>query len=219
MIISEDIKIELEWWIKNLKDSKQSIEKMSYDMEIFSDASNSGWGAFCKKEVTHGFWNDSEENFHINYLELLAAFYALKSFVKNKSGLNILLRVDNITAISCINRMGSVRYRNLNNITRRIWTWCEARNIFIYASYISSSDNKMADAQSRMKNSNVEYNLDSKDFQNIIERFGAPSIDLFASYQNKKCDRFVSRFPDPESTNGIENIFMLSHHFHSLLEF
>jgi len=43
---------------------------------------------------------------HINFLEIKAALYALKSLTKNKHDIRILLRIDNQTAISCINRGG-----------------------------------------------------------------------------------------------------------------
>nr|CAH7759614.1 unnamed protein product [Callosobruchus chinensis] len=37
--------------------------------------------------------------------------------------------------------MGSVRFKSLNNITRQIWLWCENKNIFLVASYISTKSN------------------------------------------------------------------------------
>ena len=42
-----------------------------------SDASNT-WGAHCNGVVTGGPWPQSEIDFHINHLELRAAFYALQ---------------------------------------------------------------------------------------------------------------------------------------------
>lgn len=201
MLIPEYIQTEFNWWLKNIGNSNQSIRKKSYSIEIYSDASKTGWGANCAGKTTHGFWNLAEQKFHINYLELLATLYALKSFAKHKSNTNILLRIDNTTAVASINKMGSVRYKKLNEISRKIWDWCESRNIFIHASYISSSDNKIADRESRIENSIIEFQLPKENYQLILQKFGLPTIDLFASYQNKKHDRFVSRYPDPESLN------------------
>nr|CAH7755141.1 unnamed protein product [Callosobruchus chinensis] len=53
----------------------------------------------------------------------------------------ICLKIDNVTAIACINRRGSVRIKSLDNITRRIGLWCENKNIFLVASYINTKSN------------------------------------------------------------------------------
>lgn len=75
-------------------------------MTIFSDASLIGWGVSCGGSKTHGHWSASEKLHHINYLELLAAFFGLKCFAKDLREYNILLRIDNTIAIAYINRMG-----------------------------------------------------------------------------------------------------------------
>lgn len=134
---------------------------------------------------------------HINYLELLAAFFAIKCFAHNLSNCNILCRLDNTTAIACINRMGSVRYSKFHTLSKKIWQWCEIRNIFIYASYIKSKDNKEADTESRKLEIETEWELHNIAFTKIT--FARPEIDLFASRINKKCKKFVSWVQDPES--------------------
>jgi len=48
-----------------------------------SDASNMGWGATNGKDRTGGQWSLEETTHHINYLELLAIFLALKTFAKD----------------------------------------------------------------------------------------------------------------------------------------
>ena len=76
-----------------------------FDLEIFSDASRTGWGAVCdKKKKAQGFWTLKEMNMHINYLEIKAAFLALKCFAKSAKNIQILLRIDNITALAYINK-------------------------------------------------------------------------------------------------------------------
>lgn len=199
MILPDCLKTEFIWWLDKIPNSKQPIRNKSFKMEIYSDASKTGWGANCGEDKTHGFWNQDEKLFHINYLELLAAFNALKTFAKNIFNENLILRIDNVTAIASINKMGSVQYKNLNEISRKIWDWCESKNIFVYASYISSSRNSIADSESRIKNVSTEYELNDNIFHEITMKLGVPNIDLFASYQNKKCDKFISWHPDPEA--------------------
>lgn len=106
---------------------------MSFVLEIFTDASIISWDAACGDESIGGLWTDDECSHHINYLELLAAYFGLKSFAGERSGSYILLRIDNTTAIAYINRMGGV-FPHLNGMARIIWSWCEERHIFIFAS-------------------------------------------------------------------------------------
>lgn len=199
MIISDYLKSDFFWWLNNLQFSKQDIKESDYILEIFTDASPTGWGAHCKNKSTHGFWSSDQQRCHINYLELLAAYCGLKSFSKNLQNSKILLRIDNKTAISCINKMGSVQYQHLNDICRNIWQWCEVRNIHIFASYIRSKDNIIADQESRCLKTDTEYSLNNQYINNIFQTFGNPVIDLFASEQNTKCQRYISWKPDPGS--------------------
>lgn len=85
---------------------------------FFSDASKTGWGAACGKDRANGKWSKNEKTLHINYLEILAAYFGLMVFAKNLRDCQILLRIDNTTAISYINKMGGVRFPHLTDITR-----------------------------------------------------------------------------------------------------
>lgn len=190
---------DFDWWSKNLNAPSCPIRQFKFKLEIFSDASLNAWGAFCQGQRTHGNWNDAEKMLHINQLELLAAFFALKCFAANLRQAEILLRLDNTTAISYVNRMGGIQFVNLNETARLLWQWCEKRGIWVYASYVSSSDNFIADTESRTLEIETEWELSVNAFSNIVERWGQPNIDLFASRNNKKCRRFISWRRDPEA--------------------
>lgn len=95
--------------------------------------------------------------------------------------------------------MGSTQHSTLNSMTRGIWDWCESRNIYIFASYINTKENIKADFLSRNIQSNIEFELKQDIFIKIIEKFGFPEIDLFASRVNTKCKKYVSWRPDPDS--------------------
>jgi len=133
----------------------------------------------------------------INYLELLAVFHGLRCFASHLDNSNVLLRVDNSAALSYINRMGSIKFPYLSDLTKRIWSWCAERDLFIYASYIPSAQNFEADAESRVISVETEWSLDQSYFDKIDANFGHFDIDLFATSNNAKCPCFVSWFPDP----------------------
>lgn len=192
------VKINFNWWKQNLFKS-QNIKPKPFSLEIFTDASLSGWGAFSNGISCHGFWDLTYNDKHINFLEVSAALNGLQSFTKSKQNIRVLLRIDNKTAIACINRGGSVKYPMLNRITQKLWSWCEENQIEVFASYIPSKDNKEADRESRRLSIETEYELNEKAFQKITNTFGRPDIDLFATTLNKKCKKFISWFPDPYS--------------------
>lgn len=141
IVLSDIIVKDLVWWRDHVGSTSWAMTPHQYVLEVFSDASRTGWGGFCAGSRVHGAWKTQETEFHINNLELLAVFLVLKCFAVNNVNCAILLRIDNTTAISYINRMGGVQYPHLNSLARQIWLWCEIRNIWFFASYINTRDN------------------------------------------------------------------------------
>lgn len=95
--------------------------------------------------------------------------------------------------------MGGVKFKHLNVLCQKIWDWCENRNLFIFASYIKSTDNTEADACSRILQIDTEWEINDIYFNQILYTFPEPDIDIFASRINKKCKAFVSWHKDPEA--------------------
>jgi hypothetical protein len=52
-------------------------------------------------------WTPTEAESHINYLEILAVLFALKSFSSQISGKHVKVLIDNTTAVAGINQMVS----------------------------------------------------------------------------------------------------------------
>lgn len=186
------------------------IRTRRFKVTLSSDASRTGWGAESSGKITHGFWNQSNQRHHINYLELLAALFALKCFASHEHSCEILIRIDNTTAIACVNKGGSIKYPILNELARKIWQWCEVRKLWLFASYIPSKENIHADSASRVKNIDTEWEFSETAYKKIVTFFGSLSIDLFASRINSKCKRFCSRFQDPYAESMVPiHIFTL----------
>ncbi|KAJ8949104.1 hypothetical protein NQ317_004198 [Molorchus minor] len=141
MDIPPSLGAEFHWWINCIDHSGKSIAiNREFELNLFSDASTSGWG-----------------------------------------------------------RMGSTRHSHLQNLTQKLWHWCEERNIFIHATYVITKDNTKADKLSRCKSISTEFELSPDIFNYITDQLGKPSIDLFASRINTKCAKYVSWGPDPDS--------------------
>lgn len=197
MRLSSNLKQDFDWWEANITNTVNPIRQKDYALEIFSDASLTGWGAACNNEVTYGAWSEAESKAHINYLELLAAFFALQCFASSKQDCEILLRIDDTTVIAYINRMGGIQHPKLSSIARKIWQWCENRKLWITASYFASKENTEADRGSRIVNIDTEWELAAWAFDSIVRNFSEPDIDLFASWVNTKCEMYCLWHRDP----------------------
>ena len=56
---------------------------------------------------TRGPWIGEEQEWHINYKELMAVYFGLGSFANDSSDCHIQVFVDNSTALAYINNQGS----------------------------------------------------------------------------------------------------------------
>ncbi|XP_014233125.1 uncharacterized protein LOC106656583 [Trichogramma pretiosum] len=200
IIICNKIKMEFRWWKDNLMTAKKIFRYRPTVKVIFTDASDVGWGATDGKNKICGIWNSVQSTYHINYKELLTVLYAIESFTEQLRSSRIILRVDNSTAIAYINRMGGVRFKKFNDLARRIWQHAEKRDNWLTASFIPSKENTEADSLSRLSNLDAEWEISDRAFSKISQTFGKPEIDLFATASNKKCLKYVSRFPDKKAT-------------------
>ena len=200
MVISQSVRGELVWFKTNIMNSIHFIKDGYFEKTIYTDASKTGWGAYDGSRKIYGFWSLDEKKRHINYLELLTVEIALKNLASHLQNAKILLRIDNTTALSYVNKMGGVRFDLYSKLARKIWQWAESRNIILIASYIPSKQNVIADQLSRIKNTDTEWELNNSYFCRIIRNFGEPQIDLFASALNAKCKRYVSWTPDENAS-------------------
>jgi len=202
MPISHGIKEDLSWWVTQAGSyNGRPLQITHWDVTIESDASMSGWGASCQGENTGGPWMAAERTHHINYLELKAAFLALQSFCSNRSSISVLLRLDNITAIAFINRMGGSHSYLLSDLTAQIWNWCISREITIHAEHLPGVENIQADWESRHQMDSSDWKLDRNVFISLVERLGPFSIDLFASRTNAQLPLYCSWRAEPAAVS------------------
>ena len=123
--VKSDMRLDLTWWVDNAKHHNvPPLQITHWDRTIKSDASTIGWRASCQGRNTRGPWTPQEKSSHINYLELQAAFLALKSFAHQETSILILLWLDNVTAIVFLNRMGGTHSQSLSRLAVQIWDWC-----------------------------------------------------------------------------------------------
>ena len=102
------------------------------DVQIQTDASETGWGAVMGTQTAAGFWNNRMSCKPSNYREMMAILLALKSF-KNLHGKSVQILTDNVSAAAYINHLGGPS-RELTQLASAIWM--EANNQSIVGSRI-----------------------------------------------------------------------------------
>ena len=118
---SEEALKELRWWHSQILIARNKIRISIFDLEIFSDASSTDWGITCGGEKVRGSRSNAEGKVYINFLEMKAAFLALKCFATSVFNKQILLRIDNVTIQAYLNKMERIKYRDLKKITKEVW--------------------------------------------------------------------------------------------------
>jgi len=199
--LSSTDKEELKWWKEqaSLWNARSLLPPANW-IKLTTDASNWGWGAVCKEVTTGGPWSQLESSYHINYLEMLAAFLALQCFTREMPRpLTVYLNMDNTTAISYLNRRGGTTSPSLCKLAKETWEWCMSQDITLKANHLPGHLNTVADRESRVSQDRWDWKLHPNIFQKINQTWGPCVLDLFASRLTHQLPVFYSWRPDPQA--------------------
>ena len=125
------------------------------NIEIFSDACLTGWGAKYNGHSTGGHWSVEESKSHINVLEMKGALFALKIYCKDMYKVSTLFKIGNTFTVVWINKQTAPNKETFD-LVKEFWEFCMERKIYVFASYIKSKRNKIADFESRKIRENLE---------------------------------------------------------------
>ena len=93
---SPEIRLDLDWWLnRDRLELGISLEQVSPQLELWSDASDVGWGAHLDESVSSGLWAPEEVELLINLRELLAIERALLWFAPHLVGSSVAIFADN----------------------------------------------------------------------------------------------------------------------------
>ncbi|XP_072166762.1 uncharacterized protein [Diadema setosum] len=186
------------WWMPpNTLQMGKPFTTPAPSMTILTDASTMGWGAVLNSVQVQGTWGERDKGQHINVLEMRAiqnALFAFKDRVRRKT---VLIKSDNLTVVSYINKQGGTRSKHLCNLTLDILDWCDLVEMNLIASHIPGKDNYVADFLSRGSDLPTEWHLNPSIAKQIFNRFGPPQVDLFASTLNKQLPVYCTKHNDP----------------------
>ncbi len=159
---------------------------------LATDASLTGWGAVMSGHPARGLWSGHHLTWHINCLEMLAVFRALKHFLPDLRNHNVLVRTDNTAVVSYINHQGGLRSRPLCKLAHQILVWSQDKFLSLRAVYIPGHLNVGADILSRQGPRPGEWRLHPEVVKQIWRVFGQAQVDLFATRQTSHCPLWYS---------------------------
>ncbi len=139
-----------------------------------------------------GLWEGPHLSWHINCLEMLAVFQALKHFLPDLGGHHVLVRTDNTSVVSYINHQGGLHSHPLYRLARQILLWAQGKLLSLRAVYIPGYLNQGADILSRQGLRPGEWMLHTEVMEQIWKKFGRAQVDLFASRETSQCPLWFS---------------------------
>ena len=178
------IQNDLSWWLhRDRLVLGVSLEQVSPQFELWSDASDVGWGAHLDEQFASGLWAPEDVECSINARELLAIESALKWFAPLLAGSSLAVFTDNSTAVSYLRNQGGTRSSFRNSIAQRILRWAEHLSVVISSQFMMGKHNVLVDALSRPNQIlGSEWTLKQEVFRDLCRRWPV-SIDLFATSQ------------------------------------
>ena len=147
---SPEIYQDLLWWLNRERlEHGISLEQVSPQLDLWSDASDVGWGAHLGEQVVSGRWSHEELLSSINHRELLAMFYALQHFLPLVRNTSVAVFADNTTALAYLKNQGGTRSAVLNQTAQDLLRWAELHSVTLLPQFIMGRNNVLADALSR----------------------------------------------------------------------
>ena len=185
---------------------RPSRSQVKIDLSISSDASDIGFCVYqvaCENMILlRDSFNEFEANKSSTARELLAfhRFYCSEKaeFLKN---CNIVHYTDNHNC-AVILTIGS-RNVDLQPLVLDIFIRWRNLNLKVEVVHLSRENPIIQYADFESRNFDLtDFSIDYDNFLYIVQRFGLCKLDCFASFSNKKCDRYYSKFFD-EASEGV----------------
>ncbi|KAI2660026.1 ORF V: Enzymatic polyprotein [Labeo rohita] len=159
---------------------------------LATDASLTGLGAVMSGHSARGLWSGRHLTWHINCLEMLAVFRALKHLLPDLIGRHVLVRTDNTAVVYYINHQGGLRLRPLYKLAHQILVWSQDKLLSLRAVHVPGHLNMGADILSRQGPRPGEWMLHPEVVKQIWRVFGQAQVDLFATQENVQYPHWFS---------------------------
>ena len=193
--VNSVLRSHFQWWLQEENVLEGVPLQPVPEVSITTDASLTGWGAVCLDKAVQGCWSEQESQLHINLLEMEAVIRAVRQFRMDLMGKAILIRSDNMSVVTYINKQWGTRSPSLCMRVWQLFMEVEQLSSRITATHVAGILNQRADHLSRFRIQATEWMLNRSVVHQIFHCLGRPLIDLFASDRNHVLPTFCSWLP------------------------
>lgn len=156
LVLDDDAQLDIQWWVDfvstwNGRSIFHDVEwTRSPDINLFTDASDCGYGAYCDGLWFFGQWQASFAAEPIMVRELYPIAAACVVWGPSWKGKRLLFHCDNLAVVDTWKK-GSCRNKRVMALIRLILSLAARFNFILYIQHIPGVDNSIADALSRLQ--------------------------------------------------------------------
>ena len=141
LVLGSEANESLQWFLDCMDSWNGALVKVRpVECQIFSDASDSGWGAVLNDREASGVWSSELAHLSINYRELLAVLFALQTFSDQIIGRSVQVMCDNVTAVAYVNHLGGSG-RLLSKLAEAVWAVAWGLDLQLHARHLAGVTN------------------------------------------------------------------------------
>ena len=203
--VTNQLQRDLRWWMR-VPEERNGADMFTSRMTavLHTDSSQYGWGGVLNEELeARGFWYGTDREKHITWKELKAVRLSVESFLPLLRGGRVLLHEDNQAVVGVLSNLTS-RSPAMMSELRKLWYLLDNNDIWLQPRYIRSAANVWADRLSRELDTD-DWLLHPSLFKMLAARWGRPTMDCFASADNRQVERFYARWRCP-SAWGVDSL-------------
>eukprot|EP00873_Tetraselmis_striata_P000014 jgi/Tetstr1/420278/TSEL_001027.t1 len=195
--LTRQLERDLQWWVGvPTQHNGRPINRPVETGYLHVDSSSYGWGAVLNEHhEARGFWYDDDRNAHITLKELKAVRLAIESFLPMLHNRHIRLHEDNQAVVGVLTNLTSRSPRLMAEL-RKTWYLMDTHGITLSVRYIRSAANIWADRLSREVDCD-DWQFNPRRFASLTAKWGACTIDRFATSENALLPRYNARWRDP----------------------
>ena len=121
--MTDEVKHDLSWWRDIITHIYNNIFISNPDRCIKTDGFSYGWGGIMESKSIGGLFSTSEQEDHVNALELKTVLLELRLLAKDSKSIQIKVLCNNSTAVACINKLDTSRSLECDSFAKEIWDW------------------------------------------------------------------------------------------------
>ena len=156
LVLDDEARLDIQWWVSFIQDwnGRSFFHDITWtkspDLELYTDASDLGFGGYFCGRWFLGSWPDPLVSEPIMVRELYPIALCCLLWGKEWSGKKLLFHCDNEAAVLAWKK-GACRNRNAMSLIRGMLGIAARNNFILYIQHIAGTNNSIADALSRMQ--------------------------------------------------------------------